>query len=115
MEIIMTRVVFPEFTNHHKTLFGGQALKWMDEIAFIAASREYNKDFVTVKVNSVSFVKPVLQNEIVELRARIITKGNVKVEVEVQGFTFANDTKELAINGVFTLAAVSKTMRPIRL
>ena len=36
MDIIMTRVVFPEFTNRHKTLFGGQALQWIDEIALIA-------------------------------------------------------------------------------
>jgi len=76
--------------------------------------REYSKDFVTVKVHLVSFVKLVL-HKIVELRARIIAKGNVRVEVKVHGFTFANNTKELAINGVFTLVAVSKTMRPIRL
>lgn len=115
MDTTMTRIVFSQYTNQHKTLFGGQALKWFDEIAFIAVAREFKKDFVTVKVNSVTFLKPVMQNEIIELKARIISKGNVKVEVSVQGFIIAEGKKELAIDGVFTLAPVNEAMRPTRL
>ena len=33
----VTKTVFPGRTNHHNTLFGGDALAWMDEVAFIAA------------------------------------------------------------------------------
>ena len=35
----VTKTVFPGRTNHHNTLFGGDALAWMDEVAFIAATR----------------------------------------------------------------------------
>ncbi|MDD2197972.1 MAG: acyl-CoA thioesterase [Bacteroidales bacterium] len=115
MDTIMTRIVLPEYTNQYKNLFGGQALKWMDEIAFISVLREFKKDFVTVKVNSVSFLRPVLQGEVVEFKAGIISKGNVKVEVSVQGFTFVDGSEELAIDGVFTLAPVNASMRPTRL
>ena len=33
------KAVFPGETNHYDTLFGGTALQWMDEVAFIAATR----------------------------------------------------------------------------
>ncbi|MBX9838714.1 MAG: hypothetical protein K2X69_10445 [Silvanigrellaceae bacterium] len=35
----MIKCVFPETTNHYNTLFGGTALNWMDEVAFITATR----------------------------------------------------------------------------
>lgn len=33
------KAIFPGETIHYETLFGGMALNWMDEIAFIAATR----------------------------------------------------------------------------
>ncbi|NHB68494.1 acyl-CoA thioesterase [Bacteroidales bacterium M08MB] len=115
MAATMTRVIFPKYTNHHKTLFGGQALKWMDELAFIAVSQAYQKDFVTVKVDSVKFLKPVHQNEVVEFTAAIVSKGRVKVDVDVSGFVVKGDEKEKVISGSFCLAPVSEDGRPVRL
>ena len=33
------RVVFPKYLNSNGTLFGGKAMQWLDEVAFIAATR----------------------------------------------------------------------------
>ena len=38
-EARVIKAIFPSNTNHHNTLFGGDALAWMDETAFIAATR----------------------------------------------------------------------------
>ena len=38
-ETRITKAVFPNTTNHYATLFGGTALQWMDEAAFITATR----------------------------------------------------------------------------
>jgi len=38
-ETSIFRAVFPQSTNHYDTLFGGQALYLMDEVAFITATR----------------------------------------------------------------------------
>lgn len=115
MEAVMTRIVFPGDTNHHKTLFGGQALKWMDELAYIVAFKYFQRDFVTVKVTNVKFLKPVMQNEIFELTATIRNVGRVKLDIDIQGFIISSNTKELAIEGTFTLAPVDEKMRPVRL
>jgi len=115
MVATMTRVIFPKYTNYHKTLFGGQALKWMDELAFIAVLQAYQKDFVTVKVDSVKFLKPVRQNEVVEFTAAIVSEGRVKVDVDVKGFVVVGESKELVIHGSFCLAPVDEGGRPVRL
>ncbi len=39
IEVRMAEIVFPNHTNHMGTLFGGQALAWMDKAAFLAAAR----------------------------------------------------------------------------
>ena len=37
-EARLIEIVFPDHTNHLGTLFGGQALAWMDKAAFLAAA-----------------------------------------------------------------------------
>ncbi len=33
------KVIFPSTLNDHDTLFGGTAMQWMDEVAYITATR----------------------------------------------------------------------------
>lgn len=45
-----TRMVYPIFpadANHYGTLFGGQAMSWMDQAAFICATRWCRRKVVT--------------------------------------------------------------------
>ncbi|MCW8357188.1 acyl-CoA thioesterase [Marinomonas pontica] len=61
-EISETRVakmVFPATTNHYDTLFGGIALQWMDEVAYIAATRFSRKTMVTISTEQVDFKHPI--------------------------------------------------------
>ncbi len=47
IEARLLEMVFPDHTNHLGTLFGGQALAWMDKAAFIVASRYARRTVVT--------------------------------------------------------------------
>ncbi|MBP8917273.1 MAG: acyl-CoA thioesterase, partial [Chitinophagales bacterium] len=53
------KAIFPNTTNHYDTLFGGTALMWMDEVAFITATRFSRQKMVTVSSDRVDFNKPV--------------------------------------------------------
>jgi acyl-CoA hydrolase len=53
------KAIFPNTTNHYDTLFGGTALAWMDETAFITATRFSRQRMVTVSSDRVDFKKPV--------------------------------------------------------
>ena len=58
-EARLLHMVFPDHTNHLGTLFGGQALAWMDMSAFIAASRYARTTVVTARSEQVDFNQPI--------------------------------------------------------
>ncbi len=57
----LQEIVFPDHANHLGTLFGGQALAWMDKAAFIAASRHARRTVVTARSEQVDFRRPIRQ------------------------------------------------------
>lgn len=116
-EISETRVakmVFPSTTNHYDTLFGGEALKWMDEVAYIAATRFARKQVVTISTEQVDFKHPIPSGILVELVARVIHVGRTSLKVEVNIFLeeLYSDKREKAITGVFNFVAIDENKRP---
>ncbi|QYJ80210.1 acyl-CoA thioesterase [Shewanella acanthi] len=113
-EARVIKAVFPSITNHHNTLFGGEALAWMDETAFIAATRFCRKTLVTVSSDRIDFKKPIPAGSLAELIARVIHVGNTSLKVEVNIFVedMYQDLREHAIRGVFTFVAVDEARQP---
>jgi len=66
-EARLLEMVFPDHTNHLGTLFGGQALAWMDKAAFIVASRHARRIVVTARSEEVNFRVRVREGELVEV------------------------------------------------
>src|SRR5258705_11970802 len=85
-DIIMIEMVFPDQTNHYGTLFGGHALRLMDQAAFISASRYCRSTVVTACSERVDFHIPVRQGQLVELVAQVIATGRTSMTVEVSLF-----------------------------
>lgn len=113
-EARVIKAVFPSITNHHNTLFGGEALAWMDETAFIAATRFCRKNLVTVSSDRIDFKKPIPAGSLAELIARVIHVGNTSLKVEVNIYVedMYRDHREHAIRGVFTFVAVDDDRHP---
>lgn len=113
-EARVIKAVFPSITNHHNTLFGGEALAWMDETAFIAATRFCRKALVTVSSDRIDFKKPIPAGTLAELIARVIHVVNTSLKVEVNIFVedMYHDHREHAIRGVFTFVAVDEQRNP---
>ncbi len=111
MELSKTSIfkaVFPNTTNHYDTLFGGTALKFMDEVAFISATRFSRKRVVTISSDKVNFSKPIPSGTIIELIAKVTKVGTTSLEVQVDIFLeemYAN-IREKAISGIFTFVAI---------
>ncbi|MDR8524219.1 MULTISPECIES: acyl-CoA thioesterase [Shewanella] len=113
-EARVIKAVFPSITNHHNTLFGGEALAWMDETAFIAATRFCRKTLVTVSSDRIDFNKPIPAGTLAEIIARVIHVGNTSIKVEVNIFVedMYQDLRDHAIRGVFTFVAVDENRKP---
>jgi len=110
----ITKTVFPSRTNHHNTLFGGDALAWMDEVAFICATRFCRKPLVTISSDRVDFKEAIPAGTFAELVATVVHVGNTSLKVDIQIFleTMHKDDKHLAITGSFTFVAVNDDHKP---
>lgn len=111
------KVIFPNTLNDHDTLFGGTAMKWMDEVAYITAIRFSKKKMVTVSVEKVQFLKPMKSGTIAEIIGKVIKVGNVKIEIQVEIYTeeMYSEKRQKVVNALFTFAAIDNSNKPIPL
>lgn len=109
------KVIFPSTLNDHDTLFGGTAMQWMDEVAYITAIRFARNKMVTVSVDNIHFIAPIVSGTIAEIVGKVINPGSVKlkilVEIYVEEMLTAKRIK--AVDALFTFAAVNQKNKPI--
>lgn len=111
----VVKAVFPNTTNHYDTLFGGTALNWMDEVAFITATRFSKMKMVTVSSDKIDFTKPIAAGTIVELIGSVVHIGRSSLKVKVDIFVeeMYEDKVEKAISGVFTFVAIGEDKKAV--
>lgn len=81
------QLVMPEHMNHYGFLFGGNILKWVDEIAWMAVSQDYpTAHFVTIGMDGVEFKKGVPLGSILRFHVERIREGNTSVKYFVEVF-----------------------------
>lgn len=81
-------LVRPEHLNHHGNLFGGVLLKWVDESAWLAASREYSGcRLVTLAMDRVEFRHPAHSGSILRLHVERARQGTTSVTYSVEVFS----------------------------
>ncbi len=109
------RAVFPNTTNHYDTLFGGNAMQLMDEVAFITATRFSRKKVVTVSTSRIDFDKPIPSGSLIELIGKVGRVGKTSIDIEVTIYIeqMYSDHREEAIGGTFTLVAVDNNKKPV--
>lgn len=95
------KVVRPVHLNHYGYLFGGELLKWVDEISWIAASRDYpGCQFVTAGMDRVEFRDSVRQGALLRFRARRHRVGVTSVQYTVT--VYRDDLETGAEDNVFS-------------
>jgi len=116
-ETRQVKIVFKNLINDHNTLFGGIALQWMDEVAYITATRFCRKKVVTISTGKIDFKKPIPYGTIAGLVGTVKNAGAVKLEIKVQIYIEQKYTenRELAVEGSFFFAAVDDDNQPVKL
>jgi acyl-CoA hydrolase len=112
---INTEVVLPNDTNHVGNLFGGKLMQWVDITAAIAAQRHCGRVVVTAAINQVSFDKPIKQNSIVTLEAKISRAFSTSLEVFVDVFVENPVTGERTKcnEAILTFVAIDQNGSPL--
>ena len=113
-QVRLVEIVFPDHCNHLGTLFGGQALAWMDKAAFLAASRHAGGTVVTARSDRIDFTAPVRLGEIVEVVARVhaVGRSSITVRVSLLRESVPGGEQVAATSGEFVMIAVDAGGRP---
>jgi len=119
VENSVTRVfkaVFPNTTNHYDTLFGGTAMLYMDEVAFITATRFSRQKMVTVSSDRIDFKRPIPHGTIIELIGKVTYVGSTSLKIRVDIFIeeMYSEVREKAITGEFTFVAIDENKKPVK-
>jgi acyl-CoA hydrolase len=92
------KLVLPEHLNHYGNLFGGNLLKWIDELAYITAKLEFpGNQFVTIALDHVEFRHGVSNGEILKFVMTCDRVGNSSVKYNVKAFGIRHHTHTEAI------------------
>ena len=108
------RLVQPTEANSLGTLHGGEAMRFMDEAAAVAAIRYTRGSVVTAHVDAVDFHSAVPIGAFLEAIARVVAVGRTSLTVEV---TLESEDRHTAArtvttSGRFVFVAVDEDLRP---
>ncbi len=88
-------LVRPGHLNHHGYLFGGAMLKWVDEFAWLVATKEYRGcRLVTVAMDEIRFREPVVEGSILRFNIEQGEKGRTSLTYTVDVFADAPGAPE---------------------
>ena len=76
-------MMMPKDTIALGSIFGGVILSLIDQAAFVEASRQAARKFVTIAMDKVEFHKPVKMGDIVSLWAETIHIGRTSIRLRV--------------------------------
>ncbi|PER97220.1 acyl-CoA thioesterase [Bacillus cereus] len=80
-KVTKTLHVFPGDLNNHHSLFGGKLLADIDNIASISATKHSRKPCVTASIDSMSFVTPIYETDVVYYEAYVCNTKRSSMEV----------------------------------
>ncbi|MFO7534813.1 MAG: acyl-CoA thioesterase [Kiritimatiellia bacterium] len=102
-------LVRPEHLNHYGFLFGGNLLKWVDEVAWMAASRDFPTClFLTVAMEQVEFKRRSGNGDLLRVEAEKNKQGHTSVHYRVEVFRKPPESarEEIIFSTIVTLVRV---------
>ena len=94
-------LICPAHINHYGRLFGGQLLKWIDELAGIVAIRHCGMTVTTAAIDNLQFQAAAYTGHMIVLEGRVTYVGRRSMEVRVDTFREALDGKREMINRAY--------------
>ena len=116
-EVEMTQVVMPQYANTIGTVFGGQIVSWIDVCAAVSAQRYARTPVVTASIDSVNFIEPVKQGQVVILRSQVnaVFRTSMEVGVIVIAENPLTGERRKACKAYCTFVALDTTGCPVSL
>ena len=94
-------LICPAHINHYGRLFGGQLLKWIDELAGIVAIRHCGGTVTTAAIDNLQFQAPAYTGDMIVLQGRVTYVGRTSMEIRVDTYREALDGSREIINRAY--------------
>ena len=94
-------LICPAHINHYGRLFGGQLLKWIDELAGIVAIRHCGSTVTTAAIDNLQFLAPAYTGDMIVLQGMVTYVGHTSMEVRVDTFREGMDGSREMINRAY--------------
>jgi acyl-CoA hydrolase len=110
-----TYKVFPNDLNSYGTAFGGMIMSICDRIALVVAERHSGRTCVTASVDSMHFLRPAGQGDILLFSAAInrAWRTSMEIGVRVEAEHSVTGEKRHILSAYFTFIAMDQNMRPV--
>jgi acyl-CoA hydrolase len=109
-----TYKVFPNDLNSYGTAFGGMIMAICDRTALVVAERHSKKTCVTASVDSMHFLRPAGQGDILLFSAAITRSWTTSMEIGVKVMAEHYETGERRhiLSAYFTFIALDENKQP---
>ncbi|MEB3702859.1 Acyl-CoA thioesterase [Candidatus Bealeia paramacronuclearis] len=107
-------IAMPGDTNPNGDMFGGWLLSLMDMAAGNVAVERAHGRVVTVAIDAIAFLRPVLVGDEVSCYAEILEVGTSSMKIDVQAWARRRESGDphKVTEGVFTFVAIGPDRRP---
>ena len=104
----------PPHINHYGRLFGGELLKWIDEVAGIVAVRHSGAIVTTAAIDTLQFQAPAYEGDLIVLQGRVTAVGRSSMEIRVDTYREALDGERTMINRAYIdMVAIDSTGKAV--
>ncbi len=108
-------LIRPAHMNHYGRLFGGDLLRWIDELAGIVARRHANANITTAAIDNLQFKAPVYAGQMLVLVGHVTYVGSTSMEVRVDTYTEDLDGVRRVINRAYiVMVAIDDDGHPVQ-
>ncbi len=113
--VTLIEEVFPQDTNAYNTLFGGRLLSLMDKAGGIACAKFAHREFVTISIDTLTFIAPARQGDLLEVTGQVVYTSSRTACTKVTAYTMSKATWEKSIicEGYFFFVAIDSNMQAI--
>ena len=107
-------LIRPTHINHYGRLFGGELLKWIDELAGIVAIRHSGSTVTTAAIDNLQFKAPAHEGDLIVLRGMVTYVGRSSMEIRVDTYKEETDgTRTLVNRAYIDMVAINSNGEPV--
>ena len=107
-------LIRPAYINHYGRLFGGQLMKWIDELAGIVATRHSGATVTTAAIDNLQFQAPAYEGELVVLQGMVTYVGRTSMEIRVDTYVEdLNGDRQMINRAYIDMVAIDSEGHPV--